>query len=691
MGSAIQKIINDLGFTAENVANKDTDNTLSANSDTKYSSQKATKDHVINELSPISTELTEVSDKVTTNQDNISLNAFRTAINGSLAQFGMVDGIIDEYEDENGIDIVLEQPFAHMLMENNTDIGSGANAVTDVGTPTFTSATGSSQPTLNNALTLDGSTDALNLDDFATDVASDTTGTIAFWFKANNFSSTKYLFSIGDTDGLPLYAINISPSGKISVLQNPADFTLQIDDALLVSTWYHVVVVQDGVEAVIYINGVAVAQTFTEEPGGRDTWFAQQPNLDNARIGCRNFNNGGNSNFTDGQIDDWRYYSNKALTSDEIALIYNSGAGSELGAFGNSVNISYDSVNDLYSPSGDSITVSPFAHMALENNTDDGTGANAVTDIGTPTYTAPTGASQPTLNNALTLDGSTDALNLDALNSDILSDTTGSFSFWINKDAFASTGVIVGFGDTNVQEFIRIRVTTSGKLQVSLFIATVKKWEHESSASISTGTWYHVVIVQDGVSPKIYLDTVDITNLIDTSDTTVWFSDFSGLDNGRLGCTNQNSAGNHQFFDGQIDDFRYYSNKVLTTAEVALLYNSGAGTEADQPKGTRDNMTLQSNSFPAQAQADNARIVLLQEDVDSITLNTDLIASVSRDGGITFSSITLVNQGEYDTGRNLLSASVDISSQPAGTDMVYKLETANNKDLKIHGSGLSWD
>jgi hypothetical protein len=37
---------NALGFTAENVANKDTDGTLAANSDTNYASQKATKTYV---------------------------------------------------------------------------------------------------------------------------------------------------------------------------------------------------------------------------------------------------------------------------------------------------------------------------------------------------------------------------------------------------------------------------------------------------------------------------------------------------------------------------------------------------------------------------------------------------------------------------------------------------------------------
>lgn len=42
-----------LGFTAENVANKDTDGTLAANSDTKYPSQKATKTYVDSQVATV--------------------------------------------------------------------------------------------------------------------------------------------------------------------------------------------------------------------------------------------------------------------------------------------------------------------------------------------------------------------------------------------------------------------------------------------------------------------------------------------------------------------------------------------------------------------------------------------------------------------------------------------------------------
>ena len=102
-------------------------------------------------------------------------------------------------------------------------------------------------------------------------------------------------------------------------------------------------------------------------------------------------------------------------------------------------------------------------------------------------------------------------------------------------------------------------------------------------------------------------------------------------------------------------------------------------------------MTLQSNAFASSVtDPTTGHIVLFEEDVDAVTLNTDLVASVSRDGGTTWTAATLVLQGTYATGKNILTAEVDISAQPAGTSMKWKLVTANAKDMKIHGAALQW-
>ncbi len=114
------------------------------------------------------------------------------------------------------------------------------------------------------------------------------------------------------------------------------------------------------------------------------------------------------------------------------------------------------------------------------------------------------------------------------------------------------------------------------------------------------------------------------------------------------------------------------------------------GTDLSNGSGTPENMTLVSESQTAKTEANGANIVLFAEDVEAdITLNTDLKASVSRDGGTTFTQVTLSDAGEFEKG-NLLTGTVDISSQPSGTDMQWKVETDNNKALNLHGMGLEW-
>jgi hypothetical protein len=359
----------------------------------------------------------------------------------------------------------------------------------------------------------------------------------------------------------------------------------------------------------------------------------------------------------------------------------------------------------------------PFTHMLLENNTDAGSGANAVTNIGTPTYTA------GHLNNALTLDGSTDALNLNALATDVASDTTGSIAFWIKGTDGAGSNQrvfsITDGSDANDQ-FTIIYQEASGTGAIRFhqsYTTGSDRWLLDSAvSSVPAETWVHVVLVQDGVSPKVYINGVDATaagSFLISTDLSSWFSGMAGVDTGRMGARVVSST-EQDYFNGQIDDFRYYQNRVLTQAHITALYNTGTGTEATfaghnitvptavltqdtitvpvaAPTIASNDMTLISDVFAAEAQSDIARINIFQEDVDAITLNTDLKAYVSRDNGTTYSQITLVNTGEYEAGKNLLSASVDISAQPAGTDMIYKLETLNAKNLKIHGTGLSWD
>ena len=151
------------------------------------------------------------------------------------------------------------------------------------------------------------------------------------------------------------------------------------------------------------------------------------------------------------------------------------------------------------------------------------------------------------------------------------------------------------------------------------------------------------------------------------------------------------AGGFTRYFNGKIDDVRYYQSKALTLAEVGTIYNSGNGTEDDKPSGDPENMTLISEKTVASLAPSNARIVILEEDVDSITLNTDLVVTISRDDGVNWLSATLTEIGDYNANTRVLAGNADFTGSDTGTDMIYRIQTLNNKNAKMHGVGLSWD
>ena len=102
------------------------------------------------------------------------------------------------------------------------------------------------------------------------------------------------------------------------------------------------------------------------------------------------------------------------------------------------------------------------------------------------------------------------------------------------------------------------------------------------------------------------------------------------------------------------------------------------------------NTTIVSSTFTSTTVPTTSRIVVFEENIDTPTLNTDIIASVSRDG-TNFTNATLSDSGYVtgSSGQRVLTGQIDISGQPSGQSMRWKLQLANNQ-VKIHGVSLSW-
>ena len=99
---------------------------------------------------------------------------------------------------------------------------------------------------------------------------------------------------------------------------------------------------------------------------------------------------------------------------------------------------------------------------------------------------------------------------------------------------------------------------------------------------------------------------------------------------------------------------------------------------------------IASEPFAAGSVPTTSRIVIFEEDVASPTLNTDIIASISRDNGSNFTTATLSDSGYVtgSSGQRILTGQATISGQPSGQSMRWKL-TLQNNTVKIHGVSLA--
>jgi len=335
----------------------------------------------------------------------------------------------------------------------------------------------------------------------------------------------------------------------------------------------------------------------------------------------------------------------------------------------NSINESYNSTYDFYTPTvGYSIDIYTKLMLHLNNNaTDSSLTPKTVTNNGV------------TFSDTIKKFGYAGYFNssyLTALDSSDWNFGSNNFTIdtWVRFDSFGTFNTILSqWQDT--ANFMSFQVNSVEGLTFQAYSFLNGTFVlNQGSLSMVTDTWYHVAVVRNGSNWNLYIDGISVAN----TTSSYIIDDYSGEI--RVGYLGYPGYPNH--FNGYMDELRVSKGIARWTSNFIVPIEEYNIVETY-------NMTLLSNAQIAINVPTTARVVIFEEDIDSITLNTDLKAYISRDNGVTFSQVTLEDEGNYITGARILSGVVDISTQPSGSNIKYKLESFG-KILNIHGTAISW-
>ena len=201
--------------------------------------------------------------------------------------------------------------------------------------------------------------------------------------------------------------------------------------------------------------------------------------------------------------------------------------------------------------------------------------------------------------------------------------------------------------------------------------------------TIVLNQWHHMVFMISTSKKEMYFDGV---RQINASGSFSWHgSDASH----RLFKRYDNGANLH--FNGYCDQLCFWKNKILSTTEIADLYNSGSGNEFTS--GT-SNATGSFEGVAITAPSTNkmGAVITYQDNAGTNALNTDIVLKLSADNGSNYSTATLTALPDFASG--IKCAKVNDLSVTAGTQLKYKLEFANqasgSKEARIRGISLQY-
>lgn len=215
--------------------------------------------------------------------------------------------------------------------------GNYVNKASTVGSPdsitadiTTVSATRDATGILDNAISFNGSSNYALANGSASDWSFlfNKKMSVSFWLN-NTMGSTSAghtLFSTSTAEGGGGFYIDVIGSGGMRVIWQGSSFdndTYSLTGIVDSSTgWHHFVVTYDSGTTTVFKDGSSVGSStsYSDHQGfGSDTQNVMI-------IGCNHKNDGGRDYYTEFMTDEMAFWGDRALTSNEVVDLYNSGS-----------------------------------------------------------------------------------------------------------------------------------------------------------------------------------------------------------------------------------------------------------------------------------------------------------------------------------------------------------------------------
>ena len=205
-------------------------------------------------------------------------------------------------------------------------------------------------------------------------------------------------------------------------------------------------------------------------------------------------------------------------------------------------------------------------------------GAYSLFKVDTPVISG--GATPPSFQDIYSyeFDGVDDYIDCNSASSSISGDNEGTVSLWLQPNDIVNGQRIICFSaSTQTRQYLNLTLTASG-FQVDMRTSSFSTTGFSVITDVnpfSLGTWIHLAIVQDGVSPQLYVDGVAVAQTFTVPDNDQkWLNDMGSFDSINIGRLFTSDL-DQNYFDGLVDEVSYFSS-ALSSTDIETIYNNGA-------------------------------------------------------------------------------------------------------------------